>query len=158
MTTRHFDSNVLIDYQAGIPEAIAAIDACDRPVISKIVHIEVMVGCKYDKTVPKLVDGRTPDEKDVNFSTLVAAAEARTLAWISSTFTVLPISDAIADFSVQVRKQTNQALPDTIVHATAMMAGKNIITRNVSDFPALMLPPAGYRNILVISPYGNPHP
>lgn len=155
MIERHFDSNVLIDCLSGAVPAIAAIYACDRRVISKIVEMEVMVGCKYHNAVPKRADGRTPDEHHPDFIGKLHAAEKATLSWITSTFTVLSIDDATAACSVLIRKQTHKSLPDTVIHATALMAGKPLMTRNVSDFPVLNTQPAGCVDLIVIDPYAN---
>lgn len=155
MIERHFDSNVLIDCLSGAVQAIAAIYACDRRVISKIVQMEVMVGCKYHNAVPKRADGRTPDEHHPDFIGKLHAAEDATLSWISSAFTVLPIDDATADCSVLVRKQTRKSLPDTVIYATALIAGKPLMTRNISDFPMLNTQPAGCDALIVIDPYAS---
>lgn len=153
MSVRQFDTNILIGYLSGHSEAIAAVDACDYAVISKIVQMEIMVGCKYDSSVPKDANNH-PDPAHPNFAKALTAAEAKTCAWMAATFSVLSIDDATADFSVLVRKQTSKHLADTVIHATAIMAGHPIVTRNVSDFPPLASPPAGYGNVAVINPYG----
>jgi predicted nucleic acid-binding protein len=156
MIRRSFDTNILIYYLDGVPEAVAAIKAADACLISKIVEMEVMVGCKYRKTVPqkpnKANPGQTiPDDSHPAYAAQLLQTEISTRAWIKATFTVLPIDDATADFSVVVRKHTKADLPDTVIHATAMMHGIPIVTRNVSDFPALKTP-APYLNVSVMNP------
>lgn len=140
-----FDSNILIDYLGGDTDALAVIDACDNPVISKIVYMEVMVGCKHSMIL------RTAQRED--YESTLAAVESMTRNWINSTFQVMPLDDRIADLSIEVRKRTNKKLPDTIIHATALLNGWKIVTRNPADFPAMASAPAGYQNVEIIVPY-----
>jgi len=140
-----FDTNILIDYLAGNIDALEAIDRCDHPVISKITYMEVMVGCKHSA----LVLGASPE----GYEAALATAESMTRGWIYSTFSVLPIDELIADFSIEVRKQTLRKLPDTVIHATAILNGWDIVTRNSGDFRPLTKMPAGYKNVKVLVPY-----
>jgi len=140
-----FDTNILIDYLGGNVDALAAIDGCDHPVISKIVYMEMMVGCRNSA----LVRNALPAEYD----NALTAAESMTRQWIASTFQVLPIDEVTADFSIEVRKQTHRKLPDTVIHAAAILNGWDIVTRNPDDFPRLGNVPVGYRNVKVIVPY-----
>lgn len=140
-----FDTNILIDYLGGNLAALAVIDSCDHPAISKIVYMEVMVGCRHSA----LVSNALPDD----YGSALAAAEEMTRRWISSTFQILPIDDMVADFSIELRKQTHRKLPDTVIHATAMLNGWAIVTRNPDDFPQLAQVPTGYQNVKVIVPY-----
>jgi predicted nucleic acid-binding protein len=65
----------------------------------------------------------------------------------------MPIDDLTADFSIEVRKQTGRKLPDTIIHASAILNGWDIVTRNPTDFIRLHRLPLGYHNVNVIVPY-----
>jgi len=140
-----FDSNILIDYLGGNTDALVAIDACDNPVISKIVYMEVMVGCRHSSMVRAALPA--------DYESALATVESLTRNWINSTFSILPIDDRIADLSIEVRKQTNKKLPDTVIHATGLLNGWNIVTRNPDDFPPPAELPAGFHNIEVIVPY-----
>jgi predicted nucleic acid-binding protein len=108
MTHLVFDTNILIDYLGGNLDALAVIDGCDHPVISKIVYMEVMVGCRHS---------------------------------------------ALVRNALPVRKQTHRKLPDTVIHATAILNGWDIVTRNPDDFPQLTQISGGYQNVKVIVPY-----
>ena len=143
-----FDTNILIDYLSGQIEALSIIDGCANPVISKIVYMEVMVGCKLSA----LVRAALP----VDYERTLAAVENMTRAWINSTFKVLPIDEETADLSIEVRKQTKKKLPDTVIHATAILNGWPIVTRNPRDFPPMAHVPVGYSNVEVIVPYSLP--
>jgi predicted nucleic acid-binding protein len=138
-----FDTNILIDYLRGNFDALVVIDSCPHPVISKITYMEVMVGCKYSIT------GAEPGD----YESTLAAVEGVTRQWMYSTFRIMPIDDQTADFSIEVRKQTHKKLPDTVIHASAILNGWDIVTRNPLDFPSLIKVPAGYQNIRVIVPY-----
>lgn len=148
MSSLLFDTNILVDYLSGNIEALSIIDGCDNPVISKIAYMEVMVGCKYSA----LVRMALPED----YEPTLAAVEDTTRAWIKSTFKVLPIDEEAADFSIEVRKQTDKKLPDTVIHATAILNGLSIVTRNSRDFPPLEQVPSGYDNVQVIVPYTLP--
>lgn len=87
---------------------------------------------------------------------IIDGCENMTRAWINSTFKVLPIDEETADLSIEVRKQTKKKLPDTVIHATAMLNGWPIVTRNPRDFTPLAQVPAGYNNVDVIVPYSLP--
>lgn len=148
MTHLVFDTNILIDYLSGQIEALSIIDGCANPAISKIVYMEVMVGCKHFA----LARVALPEE----FERILASVENMTRAWINSTFKVLPIDEETADLSIEVRKQTKKKLPDTVIHATAMLNGWPIVTRNPRDFTPLAQVPAGYNNVDLIVPYSLP--
>lgn len=140
-----FDTNILIDYLGGNLDALAVIDGCAHPAISKITYMEVMVGCHHAASVrAAFLD---------NYDSALAQAENMTRQWMHSTFNVMPIDDLTADFSIEVRKQTGKKLPDTIIHAGAILKGWDIVTRNPADFPLLQRVPAGYQNIKTIVPY-----
>lgn len=140
-----FDTNILIDYLRGQLEALAVIDACAEPAISRITYMEVMVGCHHSL----LVRAARPENYDIT----LAAVESMTRRWIHSTFSVMPIDDLTADLSIDVRKQTRKKLPDTVIHASAILNGLDIVTRNPTDFPPLQRVSAGYKNVNTIVPY-----
>ena len=148
MTHLVFDTNILIDYLSGHLEALSTIDDCANPVISKIVYMEVMVGCEYSA----LVRAALPED----YERTLASVENMIRAWINSTFKVLPIDEETADLSIEVRKQTKKKLPDTVIHATAMLNGWPIVSCNPRDFTPLAQVPVGYNNVDVILPYSLP--
>lgn len=104
-----FDTNILIDYLNGIEAAQQEIERYAHIAISIITWIEVMVGAK-------------PEE------------EAIILAFLSR-FEVLPLSPAIAERAVHIRRTTRIRLPDAIIRASAESEHALLVSRNTKDFP-----------------------
>ena len=129
-----FDTNILIDFIAGNQDALHAIDGCDQPFISTIVWIEVLIGRKI----------LTPDYR---------ALEALKSRKLLDIFTILPIDNIVSEMAVQVARQAHSKLPDALIHATAIVHGIDIVTRNKRDFLPLARVPEGYSNINIIEPY-----
>lgn len=50
---------------------------------------------------------------------------------------VIPLSDAIAEETINLRKTNRIKLPDAIIYATALVEGLPLITHNISDFKSL---------------------
>jgi predicted nucleic acid-binding protein len=105
-----FDTNILIDYLSGIPEAQREIDQYSGHAISIITWMEVMAG-----TTPK-------DEKQIRAFLL--------------TFTTLPLTEDVAERAFDLRRHRKIKLPDAIIQATAQVENRLLITRNTRDFPA----------------------
>ncbi|MCT4713127.1 type II toxin-antitoxin system VapC family toxin [Enterobacteriaceae bacterium H11S18] len=114
-----FDTNILIDYLNGIPEAKATLAAWNnKPAISAITWMEVMVGAKK------------------------FGHEGATRHFLTQ-FEVLPVSQAVAQEAVGVRTQFGMKLPDAIILATTRVNGRRFVTRNSKDFervPGVVLP------------------
>jgi PIN domain-containing protein len=53
-------------------------------------------------------------------------------------FECLPISTAVADRAAVIRREKRLKMPDAIILATAEVAGRKLVTRNVKDFPSGM--------------------
>ena len=53
-------------------------------------------------------------------------------------FRCLPVSSAVAERAAVVRRQIRIKMPDAIILATAEVAGRVLVTRNVKDFPSGM--------------------
>jgi len=104
-----FDTNILIDCLSGVPAAKKEIDCYKDKAISIITWMEVMIGA-------------APED--------VAATRAYLM-----TFLNLPLTVAIADRAVILRKKRRFKLPDAIIMATADVEGRLFITRNTRDFP-----------------------
>lgn len=107
-----FDTNILIDYLNGIPQAKAEIERYDRPLISVISWIEVLVGAKSEQ------------EHDA------------IKAFLAQHFEQIPLNIQIAELSVSIRQSKRIRLPDAIIQATAEHHQALIISRNSKDFPA----------------------
>jgi predicted nucleic acid-binding protein len=103
------DTNILIDVLRGEPPALAWLELQERPHISVISWIEVLVGCREGES-------------------------GRVEAWLD-TFPRLLLNDAIALESVRLRLRHGLKIPDAIILATARCADINLATRNSRDFP-----------------------
>ena len=105
------DTNILIDYLNGVPEAKREIAAYDETFISVITWMEVLAGTS------------APDE------------EAVVRRFLRS-FSMQYITDEIANRAVRVRREQRIRLPDAIIWATAQELGYQMVTRNSRDFPS----------------------
>lgn len=109
MVTVLFDTNILIDYLNGIPDAEKEIRRYPEKAISPITWMEVMAGS-------------TADDEQIIRSFL-------------SQFELLPIDGAVSEAAVAIRQARKIKLPDAIILATARTSGRLLITRNTKDFP-----------------------
>ena len=50
---------------------------------------------------------------------------------------VIPLTDAIADATINIRKQHRVKLPDAIIYATALTQNLPLLTNNIADFKSL---------------------
>jgi predicted nucleic acid-binding protein len=108
-----FDTNILIDHLNGVTKATRQLKRSSHPAISMITWIEVMTGAS------------SPAEEAVLRSFLL-------------NFECLPVSIAVAERAAVVRRQMKVKMPDAIILATAEVAGRELVTRNVKDFAAGM--------------------
>lgn len=108
-----FDTNILIDHLNGIAKATRELKRSSHPAISMLTWIEVMTGAS------------SPNEEAMLRSFLL-------------NFECLQISTAIAERAAVVRQQMRLKMPDAIILATAEVAGRELVTRNVKDFPSGM--------------------
>jgi predicted nucleic acid-binding protein len=105
-----FDTNILIDYLNGVEAAKAEVERYERPVISVISWIEVLVGAK-------------------------AGLEAATRKFLSS-FERIELTERIADKAVLIRRAAKISVPDAIILASAQIENLMLVTRNTKDFTA----------------------
>lgn len=105
------DTNILVDYLQGREAAREELARYDRPGISLITWMEVLIGAK--------------DEDDVQI-----------LRRFLMRFQTLPIENDVAELAVELRRTHRIRLPDAIIWATARSANRLLITRNTRDFPA----------------------
>jgi predicted nucleic acid-binding protein len=103
-----FDTNILIDYLNGIAVAKAEVERYERPAISVISWIEVLVGAK-------------------------AGLEAATRKFLSS-FERIELTERIADKAVLIRRGAKISVPDAIILASAQVENLVLVTRNTKDF------------------------
>jgi hypothetical protein len=104
-----FDTNILIDFLNGIPQARREIKRHPDRAISVISWMEVMAGASPDN-------------------------EQETALFLG-TFQIIPVTSAIADSAVAIRRQKKLKLPDAIILATAQVEKRLLLTRNTRDFP-----------------------
>jgi predicted nucleic acid-binding protein len=104
-----FDTNILIDYLRGIPQARAECDRHSDRAVSIVTWMEVMAG-----------------------STAVNEADARSFLL---NFYTLPLGADVAERAFLLRRTNRVKLPDAIIQATAEDSGRILITRNTRDFP-----------------------
>jgi predicted nucleic acid-binding protein len=109
-----FDTNILIDHLNGITKATREIGLSPNPAISIITWIEVMTGASSEE-------------------------EQAILRAFLLNFECLPVSMAVAERAAVIRKEKRLKMPDAIILATAEVAERKLVTRNVKDFPAGML-------------------
>ncbi len=118
-----FDTDVLIDYLRGLPEAVA------------IVESRMSGACLSAMTVAEIYQG-------------VREAERAKVSRTISSFTVLPITEEIAELGGLLRrdhKSQGTGLADCLIAATALIHGLKLQTLNVKHFPMLKLVEAPYR-------------
>ena len=105
-----FDTNILIDHLNGIKKATKELQRSDDLAISVITWIEVMTGAANK------------------------AQEAILRAFLTN-FECLPVTNAVAERAAENRRSRRIKLPDAVILATAETAGRQLVTRNVRDFP-----------------------
>lgn len=104
------DTNVLVDYLRGIKAAREELLRYRAPAISLITWMEILVGAQSDE-------------------------EERLLRNFLDRFELLPITQAVADQAVHIRRADRLRLPDAIIWATARSQNALLVTRNTRDFP-----------------------
>jgi predicted nucleic acid-binding protein len=105
------DTNILIDFMKGEPQAKAYVLSPAGVDISIISWIEVLSGAR-------------PGEETAARKLLEAMR-------------VLQITPRVAEAAAAVRRERRLKLPDAVIWATARLAGATLVTRNTRDFPAL---------------------
>ncbi|GHD17952.1 type II toxin-antitoxin system VapC family toxin [Tianweitania populi] len=103
------DTNILIDYLNGVPQAREEISRYQNPAISIITWMEVMVGAKADRVDPtrRFLEG----------------------------FDLLALDNKIASAAVALRRAHRIKLPDAVIWASAQTTGRILVTRSTKDFP-----------------------
>jgi predicted nucleic acid-binding protein len=105
-----FDTNILIDYLNGIPEAHKAITQFSDRAISIITWMEVLAGATQHD-------------------------ESRIRIFLKQ-FKRIELDETIASEAVTVRRTLKIKLPDAIIYASARLHSRVLITRNARDLPA----------------------
>ena len=105
-----FDTNILIDFLNGVPDARAELARYDDAAISVVTWMEVLVGADQ--------------------------ASEPTVRGFLSHFQLIGLDEPVAETAVQLRRSHRIRLPDAIVWATARSQGRLFVTRNIKDFPS----------------------
>lgn len=103
------DSDILIDYLQGAPEAQREIRKYSEPCYSVISWMEVMSGAD-------------------------SADEATAARLLFDAMTMIELSAAVAEKAVEIRRKSRLKLPDAVILASADVAGCILVTRNAKDF------------------------
>lgn len=106
-----FDSNIIIDYFKGIPEAEKTISSYKVKYISFITWIECLV--------------KIPPERQGLAIDLLA------------NFDLVTMDESLMQESLRIRQATKLKLPDAIIYATAKTKMAGLVTRNTKDFSNL---------------------
>lgn len=104
-----FDTNLLIDYLNGVPEAAALLEDYDNPAISRVTWMETLAGA-IGKRSESLVRG------------------------FLGRFHLVEIDARVAEEAVLLRMKRKLRLPDAIILASARVNGWMLLTRNIRDF------------------------
>ena len=105
-----FDTNILIDYLNGIPEAKQTLEHY-QGAISIITYFEVIVGVSNEH-------------------------QERVKTFLNN-FSVLNFEEKMADDITHIKQKNRLKLPDAMILATAKMYNAKLITRNTKDFNSI---------------------
>lgn len=105
-----FDTNILIDYLYGVPEAELACDHYVDKAISVVTWMEIMEGVADDEAERLLVE-----------------------AFLGQ-FELVPIDHQVAMEASRVREAHAMRLPDAVILATATLSGRVLVTCDTRDF------------------------
>ena len=105
------DTSILIDYLSGVAAAREELSRFERPLISWITWMEVLVGASNRQEMQRLE------------------------AFLSG-FRIVVIDRPVSELAVAIRRENHIALPDAIILASARHMGAMLVTRNTRDFSA----------------------
>lgn len=108
-----FDSNIVIDYLNGIPQAAQELAHYREAWISPITWVEAQV--------------KAP-----------AGLEDATRQAIDALFRRLELDAATLQMALELRRTLRLKLPDALILASARVRGWTLVSRNTKDFPADM--------------------
>lgn len=104
-----FDTNILIDYLSGVPQAQILIDSAYRPMISVVTYLEILMGATDDAQVHILRQ------------------------WMAQ-FEMVHVSVQIRQAADQLASRRTIKRPSAIIGVSAQQVGATLITRNTYDF------------------------
>ena len=103
-----FDTNILIDYLNGIPEAKDEVLRFEKGCISRLTWMEVLVGAS--KQEEALIRG------------------------FLDQFRILEMDLSVCEKAIQLRASLKLKMPDALVLASAHVLGCQLSTRNTKDY------------------------
>ncbi len=103
------DTNILMDYLPGVAAAREEQSRFQRPFISWVTWMEVLVGASDRQEMQRLE------------------------AFLSG-FQIVAIGRPVSELAVAIRREHRIALPDAIILASARHQGAILVTRNTRDF------------------------
>lgn len=109
MVNALFDTNVLIDYLAGVPQARDELARYEQRSISTITRAEILI--------------RAADD-----------TQTAIRAWLESFELIVP-DRAVVDRAVDLRRKWGIRLPDAIIWASAQIHSLLLVSRNATAFP-----------------------
>lgn len=107
-----FDTDVLVDWLRGRPEAATELGRYRRHRISRITWMEILAGEPLESR--------------------------ETVRGLLAPFEVIELDARIALAASDIRFRSRMKLLDAIILATAQVSGAILVTRNTRDFPASM--------------------
>jgi predicted nucleic acid-binding protein len=105
-----FDTNILIDYLAGVEPAQAEVERARDRCISIVSWMELLAGAQDD-------------------------AEEDVIDMFLREFRVVDLTRRIAREAMEVRRARRIRLPDAMIWASAQAESALLVTRNTKDFP-----------------------
>ncbi|WP_428486061.1 type II toxin-antitoxin system VapC family toxin [Rhodopila sp.] len=104
------DTNILVDYLRGLPQAKDELNLHQDKAISAVTWMEVLVGTPPGFTEPtrRFLDG----------------------------FRLIEVDRTVAQRAVELRQAHRMKLPDAIVWASAQVTDRLLVTRDMKDFPS----------------------
>lgn len=105
-----FDTNILVDYLNGVPEARDELPRYTVPLVSIVTWIEVLVGAESEQ-------------------------ELGVIRSFLGRFRVAELDRPTAEEAVRLRRTQRIRLPDAVIWATARARDALLVTRNTKDFP-----------------------
>ena len=105
-----FDSDILIDYLQGLPQARLEMELFTQKCVSIVSWMEVLAGAEN-------------------------ADQEKKCRGFLDRFKTIDVNQEIAEQTLLIRRKNKLKLPDAIIWATAQHQGCLLITRNKRDFP-----------------------
>lgn len=104
-----FDTNILMDYAAGVPQARDIVRKYPTRIISVLTYAEILT--------------LLPQERVKKMK-----------SFLCDNFTIEPVDAATIEFAIYYKNHYRLSMPDAILYGYAMSHDLNLVTRNTKDF------------------------